>query len=563
MKKNIFFSILLFSVFFGLFSFLVDDNVQAESIESTWGTSPVTFDTDTGTLTVQSGTIGGNNYIPVANVDTHKIKHIIFSGEVYAPEYSENLFSGAAYYSTFINLESLKGNLDVSNVTSMSAMFSNSPATSIDIGMSDWDTSKVTTMTNMFANSKAGKLDISNWNVSNVETFTNMFLGSAVTELPINNWNVSNATDMNYMFESTKLTTLDLNNWNVSKLATAVYMFSDSLLSSINVSKWDISNLQYIDKMFSNTKLKQLDLSSWDTSSIVSMNGLFAQSFYINSLTLGEKSILNSSVDLNDTAIPDGNLNYTPRWIQSNPEFLDNYYLNSLSFMANYDGSYPGRYTREYSKTQGGNITVRYQDVDGNLLASEQIITGYINDSYKTQKINIAGYTLKDIQGSESGTFSYNPRTITYIYKKDMNSNLVPIWRAYNLNDGDHLYTTSMDEYSWIVGLKWQAEGIAFQSVLSSYEGAVPVYRLYNPNSGEHFYTISEKEYNGVAEKGWSKEQVGFYMVPKNAGNPIYRVFNPNANGPGSHLFTESKDEANWLINQGWSNEGVSFYCPK
>nr|WP_281419056.1 hypothetical protein [Enterococcus alishanensis] len=52
-------------------------------------------------------------------------------------------------------------------------------------------------------------------------------------------------------------------------------------------------------------------------------------------------------------------------------------------------------------------------------------------------------------------------------------------------------------------------------------------------------------------------------MVPKDEGQPIYRVFNPNATGPGSHLFTESKDEANWLINQGWSNEGVAFYAPK
>ncbi|WP_343214744.1 MucBP domain-containing protein [Enterococcus alishanensis] len=192
-------------------------------------------------------------------------------------------------------------------------------------------------------------------------------------------------------------------------------------------------------------------------------------------------------------------------------------------------------------------------------------MSGYIGDTYATNAVSITGYELQEVVGNATGNFDYFPQEVNYIYKKvsTPDNNLVPIWRAYNLNDGDHLYTTSIDEYSWIVGLKWQAEGIAFQSVLSSYTGAVPVYRLYNPNSGEHFYTISESEYSSVAQKGWKKENIGFYMVPKDEGQPIYRVFNPNATGPGSHLFTESKDEANWLINQGWSNEGVAFYAPK
>jgi len=140
---------------------------------------------------------------------------------------------------------------------------------------------------------------------------------------------------------------------------------------------------------------------------------------------------------------------------------------------------------------------------------------------------------------------------------------LVPILRAYNPNDGDHLYTASQKEYDWITELKWDAEGTAYQSVLSDYEGSVPVYRLYNSNSGEHFYTINDKEYDWVASNGWKKEQVGFYMVPKEKGDAVYRVFNPNATGPGSHLFTSSKKEADWLIGLGWKNEGIAFYSAK
>lgn len=143
------------------------------------------------------------------------------------------------------------------------------------------------------------------------------------------------------------------------------------------------------------------------------------------------------------------------------------------------------------------------------------------------------------------------------------NSSFKPVYRVYNSNNGDHLYTTSTSEYDWLASIKWTTEGIAFQSVLSDYEGAVPVYRLYNPNSGEHFYTTSEDEYNSVSEAGWSKEQVGFYMAPKDTGDAVYRVFNPNATGPGSHFYTSNKTEADGLVNKGWKDEGIAFYSAK
>ncbi|MDH6365819.1 hypothetical protein M2139_002843 [Enterococcus sp. PF1-24] len=52
-------------------------------------------------------------------------------------------------------------------------------------------------------------------------------------------------------------------------------------------------------------------------------------------------------------------------------------------------------------------------------------------------------------------------------------------------------------------------------------------------------------------------------MVPKELGHAIYRVFNPNATGPGSHLFTKSRTEAEWLIGLGWRDEGIAFYSAR
>ena len=131
----------------------------------------------------------------------------------------------------------------------------------------------------------------------------------------------------------------------------------------------------------------------------------------------------------------------------------------------------------------------------------------------------------------------------------------VQLYRAYNPNSGEHLYTADKAEYDKLVGLGWHGEGNAWKAAS---KGA-PVYRLYNPNSGEHFYTISESEYNDVAAAGWKKEGVAFYS-DNNRGVEVYRLFNPNAKGAGSHHYTTLASERDTLIKAGWKYENVAFY---
>lgn len=88
----------------------------------------------------------------------------------------------------------------------------------------------------------------------------------------------------------------------------------------------------------------------------------------------------------------------------------------------------------------------------------------------------------------------------------------------------------------------------------------VDVYRLYNPNTGEHFYTINESESNHLRSIGWNYEGVGW--VGSNSGDPVYRVYNPNATG-GDHYYTVSYGEASSLVSKGWhwDNDGQpAFY---
>lgn len=88
-----------------------------------------------------------------------------------------------------------------------------------------------------------------------------------------------------------------------------------------------------------------------------------------------------------------------------------------------------------------------------------------------------------------------------------------------------------------------------------------PVFRLYNDNTGEHFYTMSEGEYKQLQTVGWKDEGIGWF-TQSGVGDPVYRVYNPNAKG-GDHYYTMSKGEAQWLVGLGWrwDNDGKpAFY---
>ncbi|EOS8111600.1 BspA family leucine-rich repeat surface protein [Enterococcus hirae] len=132
------------------------------SVETgTWGTSPYTFDENTGVLTIEAGELSGYEESPwnSGTVDLEAIKKIVLSGKVVAPENSEFLFSTSAGGKDLTNVTEIEGlsQMDTSNVTDMGYMFYGmSSVTSLDL--SSFDTSKVTSMKSMFHNTPLKKL---------------------------------------------------------------------------------------------------------------------------------------------------------------------------------------------------------------------------------------------------------------------------------------------------------------------------------------------------------------------------------------------------------------------
>ncbi|HGF7539391.1 TPA: immunoglobulin-like domain-containing protein [Enterococcus hirae] len=164
--------------------------VAASEITGTWGTSPYTFDENTGVLTIGAGELSGYTESPWfenKNVDAEAIKKIVLSGKVVAPKNSRLLFSGNTPAEKLTNVTEIEGlsQLDTSNVTDMWKMFKDmSSITSLDV--SGFDTSNVTDMRSMFYGmSSVTSLDVSNFDTSKVTFMSYMFADAPLKKLTL------------------------------------------------------------------------------------------------------------------------------------------------------------------------------------------------------------------------------------------------------------------------------------------------------------------------------------------------------------------------------------------
>ena len=128
------------------------------------------------------------------------------------------------------------------------------------------------------------------------------------------------------------------------------------------------------------------------------------------------------------------------------------------------------------------------------------------------------------------------------------------LYRAYNPNTGEHLYTQNKNEIPFVVAHGWRNEGNAWVAPNSGTQ----VYRLYNPNfGGDHFYTLNTNERDHLKKVGWKYEGISWYS---GGTVPVYRLYNPNAKS-GPHHYTVLASERDHLKKVGWRYEGVAFYA--
>ncbi|HEM6393081.1 TPA: hypothetical protein U2D41_000482 [Streptococcus suis] len=132
------------------------------------------------------------------------------------------------------------------------------------------------------------------------------------------------------------------------------------------------------------------------------------------------------------------------------------------------------------------------------------------------------------------------------------------IYRLYNKQNGEHLYTTDKNEKDVLFTQHgWGYEGEAWYAPDPG-QGS-PVYRLYNAGLQNHLYTTDTNEVKVLTSKhGWTldnNEQPVFYS---GGSAKIYRVYNQALRG--LHHWTTDENEYTVLPRYGWQQEGVKLY---
>ena len=134
----------------------------------------------------------------------------------------------------------------------------------------------------------------------------------------------------------------------------------------------------------------------------------------------------------------------------------------------------------------------------------------------------------------------------------------VPIYRLYNPDNGEHLYTTDANETRVLYHEhNWGYEGIAWYAPNGT---GTPVYRLYNPVLCNHLYTTDTNEVAVLTSTaGWVSDNNGQPVFYSDGTIPVYRVYNRELQG--MHHLTTDKNEYDTLPIHGWTQEGVSLYA--
>lgn len=153
--------------------------------------------------------------------------------------------------------------IDISEVESLAAIFSNSNIKSVDI--SKWDTSHIKNMSYMFSGCIYFNGDVGNLDVSNVSETFGMFKDCVKFEgKGLDKWNTKNFENASNMFSRCDILNCDISMWNVKKLKRCNSMFAGCKNFTADLGNWNVESLEYAQYMFTNCKnFDAIKLRSW------------------------------------------------------------------------------------------------------------------------------------------------------------------------------------------------------------------------------------------------------------------------------------------------------------
>jgi surface protein len=154
------------------------------------------------------------------------------------------------------------GNWNVSKVTNFNSFLGGTVAAAriFNQDLSLWDVSSCTDMGAMFGSTNGtssfnngGSPGINNWNVSNVISMSGMFSNNTAFNQPIGSWNTGNVISMNSMFYVATAFNQNISSWNTAKVTDMTSMFRSTIFNQ-NIGSWNVSLVtNFTNFMFAKT----------------------------------------------------------------------------------------------------------------------------------------------------------------------------------------------------------------------------------------------------------------------------------------------------------------------
>ena len=364
------------------------------------------------------------------------------------------------------NLTSIDGidNLQTTKVTNMSFMFAGcSKLASLDLSSfntantsyvesmfqdcenlqsikfsPNFTIAKVNNINRMFSGcSSLTALDLSKFNTRQVKWMIGTFMDcSSLTKLDLSSFDTANVIDMNGLFnDCSNLKELDLRSFVIDPNIDKGYMLDG--LAKLNTLK--LGKSTYINDTHLNTP------GTW-----VNIGDRSEDEPQANNKYLSEDLIAHAHDILGDTYIRPGNpitvsyLDTSKRAIAPDISLKgkigDDYKVTTKTIPGYIVKKVPDNATGVFTDQpqniefiysadpesnstitpiKAADVTVYYQDENGNQIAPEMILQGNVGDGYTTGVVEVPGYTLKVRPENASGFFSTAPQSVTYIYAQN------------------------------------------------------------------------------------------------------------------------------------------------
>lgn len=257
-----------------------------------------------------------------------------------------------------------------------------------------------------------------------------------------------------------KLTTLELA---VNQLTDISPLSNILTLTNLNISSNSIKDVSSLKSLTNLTDFSFNTNKVQDVSSLTTLTKLTNLSFHTNQVkdisfvhslpTLTAVDASNQSIQLNPIKVADNHYlqssivkysdeslvpivangssdgtgnssNWNIEWsnLASSGNFISNWNKSSTAIPVI---KFTGTITLPYERVAANAVTVNYLDTNGNKLHDDQLINGFIGDSYDATtdayKLAIKGYKLDmtKLPSNGTGILTDKKQTVTYVYTKD------------------------------------------------------------------------------------------------------------------------------------------------